>query len=428
MSSYKKVALISLFSRGLKVISGPVVLLAMSTLLTSEEMAFYFTFLSVVAFKQMAELGIGYTLKQFTAHAFKLNQEGVWLEKSRGIIKGYHKFAVRWFLFVSLFMLLIIGFIGYLFFKDYDGTVNWLTPWLCLVLVLSISLLFMPFQIILEGAQKQESVYKSRLRYALANAVTLVLCFYFDFGLYSIAIASILSNSILYLTLLGDIKWLLSSFRNLDVNISFVDVAKELWPVCSRVSIIWCVGFFFWNSFNLISFKVFDLELAGKISFSLAMAKAGYSIAESILASQLTFYSNMVAKGQATSAINRFYKFRSISILLAISGYGFAICCMYLFPDFFVVEKMVGVNLFVQIAIYFTILLFITSQNNFVRCYKVEPFLKLSLFNAIAVPASFYFVALTDHDYAFIGCIVMLCINLVFSNKVFNNFVSIKSK
>ncbi|KFE30290.1 putative membrane protein [Vibrio mimicus] len=57
---------------------------------------------------------------------------------------------------------------------------------------------------------------------------------------------------------------------------------------------------------------------------------------------------------------------------------------------FFLVQKVVGLEYSISIFIFFILNLFLIVQNDFIRCFKVEPFVLVSIFKGIFVPLLFY--------------------------------------
>lgn len=71
------------------------------------------------------------------------------------------------------------------------------------------------------------------------------------------------------------------------------------------------LGYFYWNGFNIISFKYLGPEIAGYIGISISIMRAGQNIAMSILNSQMTLYANNIANGFVKEAKKIFDKYFS---------------------------------------------------------------------------------------------------------------------
>ncbi|MEX5790053.1 hypothetical protein AB6H13_20235, partial [Providencia vermicola] len=66
------IAIFSLLAKSINIFCGPITLLIISSKLSSEEIAFYYTFFNLIALQQLVELGLGFTLKQCISHSYKL--------------------------------------------------------------------------------------------------------------------------------------------------------------------------------------------------------------------------------------------------------------------------------------------------------------------------------------------------------------------
>ena len=155
--------------------------------------------------------------------------------------------------------------------------------WISLTLVMSLVSLLVPVQLLLEGCQKQELVYSSRIVHSIVYTLTLSSCLLLDFGLYSMALASLLAMVASSVYLLKGFLRIYSSISSFEISfITIKSVFVKIFPMLSKISVTWIMGYFFWNSFNLITFKYLPVSLAGKFSLTLALGLAGYNVADSI--------------------------------------------------------------------------------------------------------------------------------------------------
>ena len=390
--SLEKIAFWGMTAQLTKVISGPLTLIIISDKLSSEELSFYYTFFNIIALQQILELGIGFTIKQHIAHDYVTNN-GVWEYASKIKIYNYFCFSLMWYFAISILMIFGIGFFGEYFFSSYTGNVNWSDPWWLMVIVLSVANIFTPMQFLVDGCQHQSTLFKARVVSSLLSS--LVLWFFLIKGanLYSIAFSILAANIILYLFLYKTIILLITPFSAISQNLSVIlETAKHIWPMLSKISLTWIFGYFFWNSFNLIAFKLLPIDLAGKFAFTLALAMAGYSIAESILHSNLTVFAAEIAKNKINETNVKFKRYLLVSISTLIAGYSLFLTAQYFFPDLFIFNKVLMIKDTIWIFIYFLLLFPVTAQANFCRCFKSEPYFYISLYCNISAPFVFYLI------------------------------------
>ncbi|WP_429121191.1 hypothetical protein [Aeromonas allosaccharophila] len=388
----KKIAIYSLFSQALRVISGPITIMMVAKSLSVEEMSFYYSFFNVIALQQILEMGLGFVIKQYISHDYKVDQENCWILDSISSIKSYFTFSCFWFLFVALFVCIIVGLFGIWFFSSYQGDIVWQSPWWAIVVITSIATLVTPIQFLLEGCQQQLSLYKARVISALVSAFSLCISLYYGAGLYSVAVSLLCSNLALYLFIYKPSAELLSKFFSVSSSRTIRKTLSEIWPMLSKISVTWIMGYFFWNSFNLIAFKFLPLEMAGRVGFTLSLARAGLSIAESLVASQTTIYASQISDGKIDIAKENFEKLMLLSCAVLFSGYSVYLLSAILFSDFFIFTKALSIKETIWVFIYFLLLLPVLSQANFCRCFKKEPYFYLSMFVNIQVPVVFFII------------------------------------
>lgn len=428
MSKYDglSISLFSALANGIKLLAGPITLLFISKNLNSEQIGFYYTFFSLVAMQQLAELGLGHTLKQFIAHAYKL-ERGTWISESKAKIKGYVSFGFKWFAVVALFLILVVAPAGWFYYSDYTGSVNWLSPWLMLIGVSALVTSLIPIQILLDATQNQKRVYQAQSVSALVNSVAIWLLISLGAGLYTIPLALIASNTVFYVLLSPIVRPFYQALLDVKVSDNLVSIFKELWPLLSRVSIVWAVGFLFWNGFNLISFKIYDADFAGKVIFTIALARAGFGLAETFFSSQITVISYKIAQGHIQQAQQYAKKYQLIALLILVLGYSAFCILTQLWPSFFLVAKIVDLEYSISIFIFFITVLCLVTQNNFIRCFKTEPFVWVSIFQGIMVPLTFFLSnALSINGYLY-PCIMIMVMSIIASRIISQKFLANRS-
>lgn len=411
------ISLYSALANGIKLLAGPITLLLIAKNLNSEQIGFYYTFFSLVAMQQLAELGLGHTLRQFIAHAYKL-EGNTWTCGSKAKIKAYISFGFKWFSAVALFLIVVVAPAGWFYYSDYNGTVNWLSPWLMLIGVSALFTSLIPVQILLDATQNQKRVYQAQSVSALVNSVAIWVLISLGAGLYTIPLALIASNTVFYVLLSPLVRPFYQALLDVKVSANLFSIFKELWPLFSRVSIVWAVGFLFWNGFNLISFKIYDADFAGKVIFTIALARAGFGLAESLFSSQITVISYKIAQGHIQHAQQYAKKYQLIALLILVLGYSAFCILTQLWPSFFLVQKTVDLEYTISIFLFFILNLVLIVQNDFVRCFKVEPFVLVSIFKGILVPLSFYIGNELGFKIYLYPPVLIMVISIVWSNSI----------
>ncbi|HBN6276131.1 TPA: hypothetical protein L3N28_003286 [Vibrio parahaemolyticus] len=414
-----KSILYSVTSRLLKIFSGPILLIVISNKLSPEEVAIYYAFFNIIAFKQMAELGVGFVVKQSIAY------DSSSIEDRMSIILEKANFCFSWFLKVALFVILVVGPLGAIYLTSVSSNVEWQGAWLLLTISSCLSLLVNPILIYLEGVQKITLVYKARLYQSVVYTICLIVFVSFNFDLYSIGLSILISSLVTILIIRGNIDLNHFSFNlRFSIKSGSDEIKNELVPLLVKTGKVWGVGVVFWNALNLISIKVLPLDEAGKLAFSLAIGKSIYTVCEAFLAPQLSKYSNLIGNDKVDKAIKQFQIYRWISVT------GLFIMFLFLFllseplnNYLFNGKLLVGENFFLILCFYFFLFL-MTSQNNFVRCFKVEPFVWLSAMNAVFVPVSFFLLVRLQISYYMIGPVLSMVLGCFISACIYRRYMS----
>ncbi|MEF2483646.1 hypothetical protein V4D09_10120 [Vibrio mimicus] len=398
-----RIAFLSFFSIFARVLSGPITLIFVASCLSEIELGYYYIFFSVIASIQLLEVGLGNVIRQFYAHS-----------KSEEDTERYFSFSLIYYLAIG-----VIFSIASCFF---DGTIFggenkdlWHFPWLILIAGTFLKNITLPFGAYLDGNQKQLEYQKINIFSSLSATASLWLSLNFDLGLYSIAIFQ----------LVGATSFLLLSLRYVKIKVKyreFIPVLKEVWPLMKKTIIVWLMGYFFWNGFNIIAFKSSGAEMAGKIGYSLAIARAGYDIVATLFINQMTLLSNLISKGNITESRMLYKRYVKICSLLCILGYFSFIFVKILMPDLSFINKTLSLEDLLFLFFYFYMVVVMAINNNYIRCYKVEPFVFLSIYNATIIPLSFWLSILLGFYYFSLPS-VAISISVFISILIFKNFM-----
>lgn len=397
ISKDKKISLLSLFSAIFKICGGPLTLIFISQYLSDSELALYYAFFSVLALKSLLEAGVGNVLRRYYAFS---NQDK---EKS-----SVFKFSIYWYGFISIqfFILTYLG--GNWYFSSYQGNIDWEIPWLLTVFIMSLRILLLILDSFVDGNQNQIDYRIVTLISLIVTTISLIVSLYFGFALYSIFISQCIAflSAIIYYffrrKFLFYIQWDFSDFK-------FFNIFMELWPLLSKTFIVWFVGYFFWNGFNLIAFKILDVKYAGMVGFSLALSKAGYDVAYSLFINQGTLISYYLSKNRSSDALSLFYKYSFLSFSTLVCGY-----ILFLFFknkefDFSLFSKTIESKQLIWLFLFYILVLIKSLIHNFVRCFNVEPFVWHVTYNAIVIPISFYLsIKYTELPWFFIPFLLMI--------------------
>lgn len=393
MQSTNRLAVYSVLSKMIKVLSGPLSLIFVAKYLTEAEIAIYYTFISIIMMQQLLEIGIGSVLLQHIAHATEYKNNKLTSFSNEKIAKLVN-FAFSWFLLIAIFIIVVIFPIGNLFFNNVEGSQGlWEKPWLWLIIATSLSIYLTPIKIFTEAIQKQQRLFLSQLFSSIVSSIGLWVALFFGGGLYSIAISTLLSLIVLNMLIFKDFSRELEFLSVIKINVeNFISILKKIWPLLKNVSLVWFFGYFFWNAFNLLAVQHLDLTLAGTLLFTVAIARTGYQVASSIMNSQIAKMSWLIGEGRNVEATKLHRKFLAITLGCCIFGYLFIALCIKYQILTVVTDKLLPWDVSSIIFIFYTLVLIMASSNQFSRCHKIEPYVKVSALSSVVVFLATYFL------------------------------------
>jgi len=376
--------------------------------LTIEEQGFYYTFSSLVAIQIFFELGFNNIITQFTAHEvakLKINDsgeiEGDRVKKSR--LSYLFKFSVKLYLILSFFLGFSLIFLGLHFFsnnlKIQSTNIIWRSPWILLAISVIINFIISPLFAFIQGLGMVARVAKIRLiQQVLVMTATWTL-FLFDFKLYILGIANLIGVVYLVISFYKEKIYLI--FLNLSsvVITHKISYFNEIFPYQWKIAISWISGYFIFQLFNPILFATSGPVVAGQMGMTLAALNGINSISASWMSTKIPKFSNLVAQKKYEELDLIFNKSLYQSISITIFFLITFILVLLCFDKFNI--KISNKKISDRFITYIPLLLMSSSLvinqivgawGTYLRSHKKEPYLFTSLFGAIFVSLSTYFL------------------------------------
>ncbi|MDC5973693.1 hypothetical protein EKQ45_03550 [Proteus vulgaris] len=412
MNKSDRIALLSLLLNILKVCAGPLTLYFISIKLSTELIGFYYAFFGVVGLKMLFEAGMANVIKVNYSH--RMNDS-----KAQ---QHLFIFSFYWYLLISILLMVSLIFIGNEYFSAYNGAIKWRYPWYLLCISSSLGIFLTFIETYLDGIQKQIEL---KILQIISNLSIFVLwiALLMDFELYSLGLMQISSALITILFLAKKSTRYINLKALIKIKFSFKKEFLTLYPLLKKVFCVWIISYLFWNGYNLLAFKVTTPELAGKIGLTFNLALSGYTIANSIISNQMTHISFLVSQKKFPESQHILYKYLFISTIILIIGYSAYIIIYYLIPDIFFFKKVLDIKNTIYLFLFFIIINIFSSFNNYVRTFKVEPFILLSIYNTISV-MTLYYIELKAGDNYFKSPLFAILFTLVYSMIYYRIFIN----
>jgi hypothetical protein len=298
-------------------------------------------------------------------------------------------FTIFWIGGASLILVVVLVPLGIHFFDSTvagnDSPPDILLPWVLLVVFTAINLVITTFTALLEGCGKVTQIAVLRLWQSVLSVASVWIILGRGGQLYALV-----GNSLMVVLIGGG--WLFVKYRffikdlfkhNLDLP--GLNWRQEIWPFQWRVAISWMSGYIIFQLFNPLLFKTHGSVAAGQMGMSMQIMGALNGAAMAWITTKAPTYGKLVAIGRVDALDNLFVKglFQSVGFLLL------TVCGVFLVFFYFNATDSIYSARILPLK-YFFLLGFVCIGNHFIfaeaaymRAYKQEPFVGLSIVNAM---------------------------------------------
>lgn len=390
------------YSSGARIIqafTGVASIIFISRYLTGIEQGFYYTFGSIVAIQVFFELGLTGIITQYVAHEAShliLNnqQQFEGEEKYRSRLGSLLHFSVKWYAIISILLLIILIFVGFIFFERYDkseGTVSWRIPWILISLGTAIKLFQSPLTSLLMGIGKVKEMSKIGFYQQIILPASAWFGLACGFKLYVIGISSILAALIwnIYISKTSMQRILTNLWKEkITVRVQYM---QEIFPFQWKIALSWISGYFIFQLFNPVLFATEGAVVAGQMGMTLAALNGIQAQSTSWLSTKVPLYSQLIALKDYKRLDQIFNQ-----TLKQMAFVCFILLCIMMigvwgirYFDIRLGEEALGERFLDYIPMLLMMIplfinQYVTSWATYLRCHKKEPFLINSICAGIA--------------------------------------------
>jgi len=257
---------------------------------------------------------------------------------------------------------------------------------LAMCLLASVYFVLTPAWAILAGCGQIAVVNAYRLLETVVRFSSLWICIALGASLWSVVGATVL-------TLVCAIVFLLVRYRRFVGSLLInapgerVDWVKELLPLQARIGLSWISGYFVFSLFTPAVFYFLGPAEAGKMGMTWAIVSGLSGIASTWLQAQTPALSMMIAKRQFSKLDQTALRTVFVGIIIFVLGGGIGMAALALLgashPDIaarFLPMGVIAVFLFAELLHQVSM-----AQSTYLRAFKQEPFLVVSLTSALLV-------------------------------------------
>ena len=375
--------------------AGLVTLLLITSKFSPVQQGYHLTFQNLVGMSVFFELGLSQVIVQFVSHEMvdvRLGRLGVPEGNAQAIARlaGIARFATHWFLVAALLMAILLSVGGTIFFSSQPAVqIIWFGPWLLVCLAASVDLLLLPSQALLQGCDRFVDAYIYRLGRSMASSISLWIAMAAGAGLWSAGIALSVGCSTGVVILVARHHGLFFTLLR-HAHDRSVDWRRQMLPLQWRIGLSWLSGYFIFSLFTPLAFHFEGPVVAGKVGLTLALVNTISSIAMTWAESHQSRFGILIANRKWKELDHAAMLSGALSIGTAVLGAVAMFVLMLVLPRtgltiatrflpsgeacFFVGTMLVNCVIF--------------SQAFYLRAHKAEPFVWLSVGNAVLVAST----------------------------------------
>lgn len=376
---------------------GPFTAILIAYCFSPELQGYHYTFLSLAALQIFVELGLSGVITTFASHEWA---QLTWCKPGR--IEGDHRalsrlsslaaFSFRWFMMSALILTLILIAIGFIFLPGVPSSkyqIAWQGPWIGLCIVTGINVMLVPAWAILQGCGQIKHIYFYRFVETLLRASVMWIALLIGGGLWSIVIACCAALLWAMSYLWGRYSSFFSSFRHVDMAEQIV-WKRDILPLQWRIALSWMSGYFMFSLFTPALFHFQGPVVAGQMGMTWALISGISGLAGVWLQVKVPEFGSLVAQRKFSVLDQLVFKACILSFAAACLGavvlFGVVIGLDRYAPELRGrLLPLLPIVFFMAAEVLHQVSL---AQSSYLRAFKKEPFLVLSLVSGITVGGS----------------------------------------
>lgn len=369
----------------LKIFLNPIIVFFVPIFLSENQQGYWYTFGSIAALTNLADLGFTSIMTQYVAHEYtylqldKSQKLFIGLEQNIKRMSSLFKFTVRWMSKVLSVVLVLITFAGFIMFSGGNDGIRWWVPWILYAISSVYNFASQVALSFFEGCDQFAITQRIQTFAGIIHCVATIGLLVAGMGLYALCIPLFLKGSLTFLLIGKYFGTSLAQLWNEERN-EEIAWGKEIIPLLGRYAVSWGAGYFSFQIYNPLAFSLFGPSAAGKVGYSLSIVQAIYSVSNAWSLISIPKYNMAVEKKEW---------FRMDSLLkrnLAYSSivYAIGIFALYLTQKIPFMEKLIwsrvlsGQAVFVLCASYYTLVLSY-AISTYLRAHKKEPYMMVSV-------------------------------------------------
>ncbi len=385
--------LYGLLFRSISFLKGPITLIVIARVLTLTEQGFWYSFISLGALTIFAELGFTSIITQFVSHEFAHlksieNDKIVGLDNHKDRFNSLIQFSFKLYFILILIALFFLSIFGCFYFQKTSGDLNTILAWFFYSFTGAGSLLVSLFGAIKMGCHKVAFVQKVSLISIIVSTLSLWLFLMVGFKIWALGLSNGINITVSVCMYYWKEKLFWTGVFNSKI-INKVNWLKEMFSFQWRYTISAISGYFVYQSIIPLTVYYLGAEMGGKLGMTLAITTAVQGVALLWGNNKLPMMNALAAKKDLVQMDILIRKLHvqelSMSLFLIVVV---VLTCHLVFPLIHLNNRILSIGEIFLLMMFIPPLVIISNWAMYLRSFKNEPFMFISLINAILIIGS----------------------------------------
>ena len=373
----------------------------MTQFFTGERQGLYYTIVSLLAIQNFLDLGLSGILVLLASHewAHVLLEDGkvTGATEAKGRLAEIHRFGCWWYSRCAVVFLVVTTPIGVsvLFHgKPKDAALleqEWLLPWIICVTLNAVSMLLVPRIAVLEGCNQVVPVNRMRFLQSVSGSILIWMSIASGLGIWTLVVSNLVrllwELNIIY----GEYGAMLFEL-NSTPNKNHLNWRKEIWPLQWRLAIQSICSYFATWFIVPVTFRFHGDIAAGRIGLTWQLLTTVQAASLAWLQTRLPRFGALLASQKHRQFEREILRASLLSVAVFLGG------MLSFFLTVFLAQ-LAGVDLAGRFISDSAILFFALgmvgwtlamAEQSYVRLFKTDPFLLISVFASCLVASAIW--------------------------------------
>jgi hypothetical protein len=365
--------------------------------LSKVDQGYFYTFASVLSLQVFFELGLGYVLMQCASHEFAggLGRDAVTspLRNDSGRVGRLLKQSLVWYGWLAGCFVATAFPVGLWFFhvRGVEASpAHWQMAWALALVAVAAQLTTTPILAVLEGSGQVSEVAAVRLLQGLAANLVLWFCLIYGAGLLSIGLSIGAGVAAIGLALLTRHRTFIQQLWVAAREARPLEWRREIWPFQWRIGVSWLSGYFVNQLFTPATFAYLGPVAAGQVGMSLAAVNLISSAGSPWLTVRAPALGQLAAQRRLED-MDKILKrgaVRSMQFGIAAAVILIATTSILHMIGNQVAERFLPIQPLSFLSITALLNLIVNAEATYLRAFRREPFLLVSILTGASVGTS----------------------------------------